>query len=146
MKGQSGNPAGRPRGYAAIALACRELIPEAMVRLSQLLGSDDERIQMEAIKVVLDRGIGKVRDVVPDDVLGLVEDVNAHRSATERIEDIMQGRALAGDLVAAKLVLAAEQPEKYGRAAAEGGDDDGEKTTTVLSFQRLGAPTTKGES
>lgn len=68
QKGQSGNPAGRPKKtqeeYAQEA-ACREKAPEALnVLLAIMEGSDNERNKLQAAQAILDRGYGKPRQAI----------------------------------------------------------------------------------
>lgn len=65
IKGQSGNPGGRPveaKEVRALALAaCPDAIRE-LIRLSQ--ESSDERTRVVANKEILDRGLGKAAQAV----------------------------------------------------------------------------------
>lgn len=64
VKGQSGNPGGRPRGIEALA---REHTPAALARLVRALEDPDSRVAVTAATVLLDRGWGKPRgDLTPD--------------------------------------------------------------------------------
>lgn len=59
-KGQSGNPSGRKKIPEDIKQAFKELTPIAIEKLTELLtSSEDERIVMDAVKVVFDRHLGK---------------------------------------------------------------------------------------
>jgi hypothetical protein len=58
LPGRSANPGGRI-GVPAVISTLRELSPRAVERLGQLLESDDERIQLEAAKAILDRHLGR---------------------------------------------------------------------------------------
>jgi hypothetical protein len=65
QKGQSGNPGGLGgpgSAYHECRRICAEATPEATRKLIELIGSDDQRVAFMAIKEVLERGIGKVRD------------------------------------------------------------------------------------
>lgn len=60
QKGQSGNPGGRPKIPEDIKEALTKLVPRAVERLSAIVhDSEDEKLVMEAVKVVLDRVYGK---------------------------------------------------------------------------------------
>ena len=59
LPGRSANPGGRPGVPDAIKATLRELSPRAVERLGELLDSDDERIQLEAAKAILDRHLGR---------------------------------------------------------------------------------------
>jgi hypothetical protein len=64
--GQSGNPSGRPKMPEGLQARIRDLCDGAVDQLAALLRSDDERLRLEAIKVLLDRGYGK--PITPSDV------------------------------------------------------------------------------
>ena len=59
LPGQSANPGGRPGVPEVIKATLRELSPRAVERLGELLDSEDERIQLEAAKAILDRHLGR---------------------------------------------------------------------------------------
>ena len=59
LPGRSANPGGRPGVPDVIKATLRELSPRAVERLGELLDSDDERIQLEAAKAILDRHLGR---------------------------------------------------------------------------------------
>jgi hypothetical protein len=59
LPGRSANPGGRPGVPEVIKATLRELSPHAVKRLGELLDSDDERIQLEAAKAILDRHLGR---------------------------------------------------------------------------------------
>jgi hypothetical protein len=59
LPGRSANPGGRPGVPDVIKATLRELSPRAVERLGELLDSDDERIQLEAAKTILDRHLGR---------------------------------------------------------------------------------------
>ena len=59
LPGYSANPGGRIGVPAVIKTKLRELSPRAVERLGELLDSDDERIQLEAAKAILDRHLGR---------------------------------------------------------------------------------------
>ncbi len=59
LPGRSANPGGRPGVPEVIKSTLRELSPRAVERLGQLLDSEDERIQLEAAKAILDRHLGR---------------------------------------------------------------------------------------
>jgi hypothetical protein len=62
IKGQSGNPGGRPRGIESI---CREHTPQAVERLVLALSDEDSRVAVTAASILLDRGWGKVPNAAP---------------------------------------------------------------------------------
>ena len=59
LPGRSANPGGRPGVPEVIKATLRELSPRAVERLGKLLDSEDERIQLEAAKAILDRHLGR---------------------------------------------------------------------------------------
>lgn len=59
-KGQSGNPGGRPKGYAEFLDACREHTPEALATILGLMaGAQAEAVKLNAAQYLIDRGWGK---------------------------------------------------------------------------------------
>lgn len=56
-KGKSGNPGGRPKGYAEFQAAARKHTKEALATLVEALG--DEKLCVQAAQAILDRGWGK---------------------------------------------------------------------------------------
>lgn len=58
--GQSGNPTGnRGARYGAVIALAREYGEAALLRLVQLMDSDDERIALLAAQAILDRALGR---------------------------------------------------------------------------------------
>ena len=58
-KGTSGNPGGRKPIPDDVREALRALTPRALEVLKQLLESADEKVQVQAMREVLDRNLGK---------------------------------------------------------------------------------------
>lgn len=84
VKGQSGNPGGRPKENAEIKALAREHGPKAIERLAELMGGDDPRVAVAAAQALLDRGYGKPAQAITGDdeappvkVRGLIEFVTA---------------------------------------------------------------------
>ena len=59
VKGQSGNPNGRPKDQAKIGQLARDHSQEAMNRLVYWMRSDNARASIAACNVLLDRAFGK---------------------------------------------------------------------------------------
>lgn len=57
--GQSGNPSGHPKGFAEFRAACREHSAEALETIVKCLRSEDERIALEAARILHERAWGK---------------------------------------------------------------------------------------
>lgn len=57
--GEVRNPLGRPKTPPDVKEALRAMLPGAVTRLGELLMSDNEKIAMKAVEVVLDRNLGK---------------------------------------------------------------------------------------
>lgn len=58
-KGQSGNPGGRPKGYAEFMEACREQTVTALKKIVGHMESENERISLDAAQFLIERGWGK---------------------------------------------------------------------------------------
>jgi adenine-specific DNA methylase len=63
-KGQSGNPAGRPKKVVDVAALARDSSTKAMEKLAKLVDSEDERVALQAAMAVLDRAVGKPKQSV----------------------------------------------------------------------------------
>ena len=59
VKGQSGNPFGRPKVPEEIRTAIRAACPEAVQRLIGFMSHENPKIAMMEITEILDRGYGK---------------------------------------------------------------------------------------
>lgn len=108
MKGCKPGP-GRTPLPADVRQALRDAVPTAIERLIELLGSEDQRIRLEAIKVVFQRVHGS------QTVVGNLPDDPAER--LKLLEAALHLRGLSGDTAALALSLAALAPEKYGKHA-----------------------------
>ena len=60
--GQSGNPNGQSGTYGEAISLARKAAPDAVRRLIELMGSDDERVAAVACNSILDRALGKPRE------------------------------------------------------------------------------------
>jgi hypothetical protein len=60
VKGQSGNPGGRPKDVRGIQRLALDMCPEALEKLAELMReAKSERAQAAAAGAILDRGCGK---------------------------------------------------------------------------------------
>lgn len=59
VKGQSGNPGGRPKETGEIRELARKHGPEAIRTLALHMAGDDPRVAVAAAQALLDRGFGK---------------------------------------------------------------------------------------
>jgi hypothetical protein len=72
VKGQSGNPGGRPKVLAELRDLARRHAPAAIQELARLaVEAESEAVRVAAIREILDRGYGRAGPLVPgyDDVL-----------------------------------------------------------------------------
>jgi hypothetical protein len=60
--GQSGNPSGNSGEYGDAMRLARQAAPSAVLRLVELIHSDDERVAAVACNAILDRAFGKPRE------------------------------------------------------------------------------------
>jgi hypothetical protein len=59
VKGQSGNPSGRPKANSEVTQAAQGYGIEAVHRLAELMRGDNPKVAKEAAVALLDRGYGK---------------------------------------------------------------------------------------
>lgn len=65
IKGQSGNPGGRPKAVREVEQLAREYSDDAMARVIQIMKvSDDEKAALRAAEIVLDRAWGKPKQTI----------------------------------------------------------------------------------
>ena len=88
VKGQSGNPGGKPKGHAEIERLARSHAPEAITALVEALG--DPKTKVAAAKVLLDRGFGAPSQTLNANV-SIFDSVGD--SAAERIERALEAIA-----------------------------------------------------
>lgn len=67
VKGQSGNPGGRPKGVAEVRDLARQHAPEAIERLVKIMRDGEDRAAIAAASILLDRGFGKPVSVLDGD-------------------------------------------------------------------------------
>jgi hypothetical protein len=60
LKGQSGNPGGRPKLPADVKEAYAAMHPRALARLSELIDSKNEKVALRACELIVERVEGKV--------------------------------------------------------------------------------------
>ncbi len=81
VKGQSGNPSGRPKVDKEVRDAARLYGQEAIEKLVELMRGDDRRTAMAAAQALLDRGFGK-----PAQSIELSGDADNPVHSVQRIE------------------------------------------------------------
>jgi hypothetical protein len=64
VKGQSGNPTGRPKDVERVSEAAREHTQEAIERLVAWMKSDNPKASVSACNALLDRGWGRPAQTV----------------------------------------------------------------------------------
>lgn len=74
VKGQSGNPTGRPKQDPEIRDLARAKTPQAFKVIIDLLASDDEAIRLSAAKDIIDRAYGKAAQAL--DISGSIQSIS----------------------------------------------------------------------
>ena len=99
-KGESGNPGGRPRGAAGMAMEIRKATRNGQELLEYLLGQFREgatdQIRTEALKLLYDRGWGKAAQVY--EIQGEIKhtlNVDLTRLSFEQLKKLEELTALA---------------------------------------------------
>jgi hypothetical protein len=78
VKGQSGNPGGRPKEDADLKALAREHSAEAIKRLAEWMRSDNPKASVSACNALLDRGFGKPTNTIagdPDAPLEVIQQI-----------------------------------------------------------------------
>ncbi|MBQ7220764.1 MAG: hypothetical protein IJS28_07285 [Synergistaceae bacterium] len=87
VKGQSGNPSGRPRVPEEVRNAIKAACPEAVQRLIGFMSHENAKIAMMAITEILDRGYGKATQMQDVQI-----DVNGAAGLREEIRSLLLER------------------------------------------------------
>ena len=111
------NPGGRPRAARDLVAFAQDLGPDIRERVKKMLASPDDAVAQWAVEYLTKWGVGappkKPRLEVP-------------ASATvEELEALLTEEAFEGDRAAILALLAAKDPERYGRTSKKPGDDEG---------------------
>lgn len=85
VKGQSGNPVGRPRIDPAIKAMFEAKGPEAFEVVCRHLNDSDARVALQAAQIILDRAYGKV----PQAVIGGDDDDPAMKVISEVVYRVL---------------------------------------------------------
>lgn len=64
VKGQSGNPSGRPKKDTEIEQMAMKLVPICMEKIQTILEAGSMKEQLVAIQIIFDRAFGKARQAV----------------------------------------------------------------------------------
>lgn len=89
--GQSGNPGGRPKGYAEIEALARSHAAEAIQALVKAL--DDDRLCVQAATALLDRGFGRPSQTINANLNFLDNLDDAELGSIERAIAALAGNA-----------------------------------------------------
>ena len=82
IKGQSGNPGGRPKECGEIRELARQHGPAAIQKLVEHLEGDDSRLSQAAAIALLDRAYGK-----PSQSLDLSVEEKSHEERLDELDD-----------------------------------------------------------
>jgi len=77
--GESGNPSGHSGAYGEALSLARQAAPDAVRRLIELMGSDDERVAAVACNSILDRALGKPREQPGEAAATQLEEMSAQQ-------------------------------------------------------------------
>lgn len=102
--GQSGNPSGRSKATQEVLQLCLEISPAAIERLWQIgCKSEDHKAAVRAIETILDRGLGKVKQVHDVSVIRDMPDEELRSRALE----VLRRQSVSGGAVDSMLLLGA---------------------------------------
>jgi hypothetical protein len=115
-KGQSGNPSGLSGQYGEAVSLAQQAAPDAVRRLIQLMGSDDERVALVASNSILDRALGKPREQ-PQPSASKAPEEMSDQELEDRIVQYLLERGLserkAREVVRARRDITTPVPRKY---------------------------------
>ncbi len=94
--GQSGNPSGKGGLFHEAQRICREASPAAARRMVELMNSTDERVALMAAEKVLERGWGKVKEVIdtPEDAVDMEKRRRAREWVLARLAELARPEPL----------------------------------------------------
>lgn len=92
-KGQSGNPAGRPKKERAVTNVAEENAEKAMQKLVTLLNNKDGKVALAAAQTILDRAFGKPKQTSENVNLNVNTDASEPVSDTARFLSEIAERA-----------------------------------------------------
>ena len=91
VKGQSGNPGGRPRIVGELRDLARAHAPAAIQELARLaMKAKSETARIAAIRELLDRGFGKPTQFVAADNEPALEDLNLEELRAELLAEVQR--------------------------------------------------------
>lgn len=70
VKGQSGNPSGRPKEDNLLKKLAKEKTPQALKALIELLENADDSVKLGAVKTIFEYGFGKPKQEVDMEISG----------------------------------------------------------------------------
>lgn len=114
VKGVSGNPSGRPKRHKELREILSGLMPEAGERLKKLLRSEDEKIAIEAVKLVAAYSLGKPPEA------GTVAHLDAVETRREALVEAIKPAELPTTVVAEAIVEPVAAPPGPAEVKAEG--------------------------
>ena len=85
VKGQSGNPGGRPKLPEEVKAGLRDLAGTAIDVLRAALVSDDERLRIAAAAQILDRGYGRAPVSIDATLRQGIDPASAHLEALKAL-------------------------------------------------------------